>query len=93
MPVQIGSFSKVVWPFEGFPTPVSVLLFYLKTAPSLNLYLLSSELAPLNGNSIYISSIRPKEDLQKSFLGICRPMKSMAYELFIVEKLSFAEVS
>jgi hypothetical protein len=34
-----------------------------------------------------------KEGLQKSFLRIRHPMKSMAYELFIGEKLSFAEVS
>ena len=34
-----------------------------------------------------------REGLQKSFLRIRHPIKSMAYELFIGEKLSFAEVS
>ena len=34
-----------------------------------------------------------REGLQKSFLRIRQPIKSMAYELFIGEKLSFAEVS
>ena len=34
-----------------------------------------------------------KEGLQKSFLRIRHPIKSMAYELLIGEKLSFAEVS
>ena len=36
---------------------------------------------------------QPKKGLQKSFLRISHPIKSMAYELFIGEKLSFAEVS
>ena len=35
----------------------------------------------------------PKEGLQKSFLRTRHPIKSMAYVLFIGEKLSFAEVS
>ena len=34
-----------------------------------------------------------REGLQKSFLRIRHPIKSMAYELFIGGKLSFAEVS
>jgi hypothetical protein len=34
-----------------------------------------------------------KEGLQKSFLRTRHPIKSMAYVLFIGEKLSFAEVS
>ena len=41
----------------------------------------------------YVEIIIAKEGLQKSFLRTRHPIKSMAYVLFIGEKLSFAEVS
>ncbi len=46
----------------------------------------------LSDHKIAIGAIA-REGLQKSFLRIYHPMKSMAYELFFDEKLSFAEVS
>ena len=52
----------------------------------------------LDGNELHLKTLKIsndiiKEGVQKSFPRICHPIKSMANELFIDEKLSFAEVS
>jgi hypothetical protein len=44
-------------------------------------------------NRLKFQYVTFKEGLQKSFLRTRHPIKSMAYVLFIGEKLSFAEVS
>ena len=67
----------------------SISLFSTSSA-----YQVTPETCSRRNKIIFISPpSQAKEGQQKSFLRISHPIKSMAYELFIGEKLSFAEVS